>query len=119
MNFDGSLIWMASVCGYVHLMQSPMYFSSKAALISMAKSLSPLRKMFGIRNAAVCPGPVKASSSHSQSFLNFSAKKKHANILLLHRPPSSTPTIARAKCYPPSRSSPFFSHFDPFYPEFH
>ncbi|KAF1357103.1 hypothetical protein BDV97DRAFT_24813 [Delphinella strobiligena] len=59
MNFDGNLVWMASVCGYVHLMQSPLYFSSKAAIISMAKCLSPLRRMFGIRNAAVCPGPVK------------------------------------------------------------
>jgi NAD(P)-dependent dehydrogenase (short-subunit alcohol dehydrogenase family) len=61
MNFDGNLVWLSSVCGYVHLMQSPLYFSSKAAINSMVKCLSPLRTMFGIRNAAVCPGPVKAS----------------------------------------------------------
>ncbi|PLN84684.1 NAD(P)-binding protein [Aspergillus taichungensis] len=59
MNFDGNLVWLSSVCGYVHLMQSPLYFSSKAAMNSMVKCLAPLRKMFGIRNAAVCPGPVK------------------------------------------------------------
>ncbi|OOF97568.1 hypothetical protein ASPCADRAFT_144204 [Aspergillus carbonarius ITEM 5010] len=59
MNFDGNLVWLSSVCGYVHMMQLPLYFSSKAAINSMVKCLSPLRKMFGIRNAAVCPGPVK------------------------------------------------------------
>ncbi|KAJ5318339.1 NAD(P)-binding protein [Penicillium atrosanguineum] len=59
MNFDGNLVWLSSVCGYVHLMQSPLYFSSKAAMNSMVKCLSPLRRMFGIRNAAICPGPVK------------------------------------------------------------
>ncbi|GLA14265.1 hypothetical protein AnigIFM62618_000640 [Aspergillus niger] len=58
MNFDGNLVWLSSVCGYVHLMQSPLYFSSKAALNSMVKCLSPLRRMFGIRNAAICPGPT-------------------------------------------------------------
>ncbi|KAJ9348321.1 hypothetical protein C8Q69DRAFT_138538 [Paecilomyces variotii] len=59
MNFDGNLVWLSSVCGYVHLMQSPLYFSSKAAVNSMVKCLGPLRRMFGIRNAAVCLGPVK------------------------------------------------------------
>lgn len=70
MNFDGNLVWLSSVCGYVHLMQSPLYFSSKAAMNSMVKCLSPLRRMFGIRNAAVCPGPVKASF-HQLLFLSW------------------------------------------------
>ncbi|KAF2761842.1 NAD(P)-binding protein [Pseudovirgaria hyperparasitica] len=58
-DIQGNLMWVASVTGYVHMMQTPLYCSSKAAIISIAKSFGPLRQMFGIRNAAACPGPTK------------------------------------------------------------
>ncbi|KAI9150465.1 NAD(P)-binding protein [Paramyrothecium foliicola] len=58
-DVEGNLLWMASVTGYVHMMQAPLYCSSKAAVISIAKSFGPLRQVFGIRNAAACPGPTK------------------------------------------------------------
>ncbi|KAL4811320.1 NAD(P)-binding protein [Aspergillus unguis] len=59
MNFDGNLVFISSVCGYFHLFQAPMYCSSKAAINSFVKCVAPLRKMFGIRTAAVCPGPSR------------------------------------------------------------
>lgn len=55
-NIQGNLLWVASLGGYVHSMHTPMYFASKAAIVSMVKSLGGLRKEVGIRNAAVCPG---------------------------------------------------------------
>lgn len=54
----GNLLWIASLGGYVHSLQTPMYFASKAAIVSMVRSFANLRKEFGIRNAAVCPGAV-------------------------------------------------------------
>ncbi|KAI8668171.1 hypothetical protein NCS55_00841600 [Fusarium keratoplasticum] len=54
---EGNLLWVASMGGYMHSMQAPLYFASKAALVSMVKSLSGLRRALNIRNSAVCPGP--------------------------------------------------------------
>ena len=62
-NVEGNLLWIASLGGYVHSLQTPLYFASKAAIISFVKSLSSLRKRFNIRNAAVCPGAVYVSDS--------------------------------------------------------
>ncbi|EXK80806.1 hypothetical protein FOQG_14749 [Fusarium oxysporum f. sp. raphani 54005] len=42
--------------GYMHSMQMPLYFASKAALLSMVKSLSGLKRALGVRNATICPG---------------------------------------------------------------
>lgn len=64
---EGNLLWIASLAGYVHSMHTPLYFSSKAAIISMARSLGPLRRLFGIRNAAICPGLAHVSLDVSHS----------------------------------------------------
>lgn len=55
-HIQGNLLWFASVGAYVHSMQTPLYFASKSAIISVVKSLAPLRRELGIRNAAICPG---------------------------------------------------------------
>lgn len=60
-NIQGNLLWVASLGAYVHNIQSPMYFASKAAIVSFVRSLSVLKKQLGIRNAAVCPGTVHVS----------------------------------------------------------
>ena len=60
---QGNLLWIASLGGYVHSLQSPLYFASKAAIVSMVKSLANLRSRFNIRNAAICPGAVYVSTS--------------------------------------------------------
>lgn len=57
----GNLLWVTSLGGYVHSLQTPLYFASKAATVSMVKSLGGLRKIAGIRNAGVCPGAVGVS----------------------------------------------------------
>ena len=58
---------MGSIGAYVHMMQTPFYFASKAGLVSTVKSLPGLlRKVFGVRNAAICQGPVKVSVSLCQ-----------------------------------------------------
>ncbi|KAF5664986.1 nad-dependent 15-hydroxyprostaglandin dehydrogenase [Fusarium heterosporum] len=57
-EIEGNLLFVASMGGYVHSMQTPLYFASKAALVSMVKSLSGLKMALGIRNAAICPGAV-------------------------------------------------------------
>ncbi|KAF4126165.1 Short-chain dehydrogenase [Geosmithia morbida] len=54
----GNLVWIASLGAYVHSFQTPMYFASKAAIVSFVRSLGCLRKRFGIRNSALCPGLV-------------------------------------------------------------
>jgi NAD(P)-dependent dehydrogenase (short-subunit alcohol dehydrogenase family) len=61
-NVQGNLLWVASCGGYLHSLQTPLYFASKAAIVSFVKSLSTVRKRFGIRNAAVCPGAVHVSA---------------------------------------------------------
>ncbi|KAG7047254.1 hypothetical protein JMJ77_0010608 [Colletotrichum scovillei] len=65
-NIEGNLLWIASLGGYVHSMHTPMYFASKAAIVSMVKSLGGLRKELGIRNAAVCPGAVYTPIFHPE-----------------------------------------------------
>ena len=67
-EIQGNLLWVASLGGYVHSMQTPMYFASKAAVVSMVKSFAGLRKEFGIRNSAVCPGLVKVRLHSSSSY---------------------------------------------------
>ncbi|KAJ4123078.1 hypothetical protein NW768_010071 [Fusarium equiseti] len=57
-DVQGNLLFVASMGGYMHSMQTPLYFASKAALVSMVKSLGGLKVALGIRNAAVCPGAV-------------------------------------------------------------
>ncbi|KAM5511905.1 hypothetical protein FOXYSP1_06705 [Fusarium oxysporum f. sp. phaseoli] len=47
---------LGSMGGYMHSMQMPLYFASKAALLSMVKSLSGLKRALGVRNATICPG---------------------------------------------------------------
>lgn len=55
-KIEGNLLWLASTGGYVHLMQVPFYFASKAAIVSFVKSTNRLRSTLGIRNSAVTPG---------------------------------------------------------------
>lgn len=63
----GNLLWVASLGGYVHNIQSPIYFASKAAIVSFVRSLAVLKRQLGIRNAAVCPGTVHVSSLYTHS----------------------------------------------------
>lgn len=58
---QGNLLWVASLGAVVHSMQTPMYFASKAAIVSVVKSFAGLRKSFGIRNSAICPGACYVS----------------------------------------------------------
>ncbi|KAI3585438.1 hypothetical protein IWW34DRAFT_897407 [Fusarium oxysporum f. sp. albedinis] len=55
---QGNLLFVASMGGYMHSTQTPLYFASKASLVSMVKSLSGLKRAVGVRNAAICPGPA-------------------------------------------------------------
>ncbi|KAH8589242.1 hypothetical protein B0O99DRAFT_637179 [Bisporella sp. PMI_857] len=63
-DVEGNLLWIASLGGYIHSVQTPLYFASKAAIISVVKSFACLRKDFGIRNSAVCPGAVNTPIFH-------------------------------------------------------
>ncbi|KAM0208283.1 hypothetical protein ACHAQD_011706 [Fusarium lateritium] len=65
-SIEGNLLWVASVGGYAHSLQTPLYFASKAAIVSFVKSLGSMRKRFGIRNAAVCPGAVYTPIFHPE-----------------------------------------------------
>ncbi|KPM38748.1 hypothetical protein AK830_g7799, partial [Neonectria ditissima] len=65
-NVEGNLLWIASLGGYVHSLQTPLYFASKAAIVSFVRSLGQLRKRLGIRNAAVCPGAVYTPIFHPE-----------------------------------------------------
>lgn len=55
-NIKGNLLWIASLGGYIHSLQTPLYYASKSAIISVVKSLNRLQELFGIRNSAICPG---------------------------------------------------------------
>lgn len=65
-DVQGNILFLASIGGYMHSIQTLLYFSiqtllyfsSKAAIVSFFKCLGPLRAAIGVRNAAVCPGPV-------------------------------------------------------------
>lgn len=78
--------------GYVHSMQTPLYFASKAAIVSMVKSLGGLKNLFGIRNAAVCPGAVGVSCFHTSSIPPLLPQK--LSLTNPSRRPSSTPNTA-------------------------
>lgn len=58
-HIKGNLLWVSSMGAYVHSIQTPLYFASKAAIVSVVKSLQGLRGLVGIRNSAVCPGPTR------------------------------------------------------------
>lgn len=60
-HIEGNLLSVASMAGYVHSAHTPLYFASKAALVSFVRTLAVLKKLVGIRNAAVCPGLVHVS----------------------------------------------------------
>ena len=68
-HVEGNLLWVASLGGIVHSLQTPLYFASKAAIISVVKSFANFRKEFGIRNSAVCPGAVNVSGPIQQPVL--------------------------------------------------
>ncbi|KAK6858107.1 short chain dehydrogenase reductase [Apiospora arundinis] len=57
-ELQGNMLFFASVAGYVHGLLTPLYFASKAAIISFAKSLGGLREHCGIRSACICPSTV-------------------------------------------------------------
>lgn len=102
-NIEGNLLWIASLGGYVHSMHTPMYFASKAAIVSMVKSLGGLRKELGIRNAAVCPGAVYVSEPepalHRAIFFSYSLSPTDS-ILNVRRLPSFIPNIVVIECVP-------------------
>ncbi|KAI0134278.1 hypothetical protein BJ170DRAFT_716721 [Xylariales sp. AK1849] len=54
----GNVLWVANMGSYLHSIQAPLYFASKAAVVSLVKSLQSLKQLVGIRNSAVCPGAV-------------------------------------------------------------
>ncbi|KAH7020413.1 hypothetical protein EDB80DRAFT_563544 [Ilyonectria destructans] len=57
-DIQGNILFIASMGGYLHSIHTPLYFASKAAIVSLVKSLGGLKEVLGIRMAAVCPGPV-------------------------------------------------------------
>lgn len=61
-HLEGNILWIASMAGYIHGLLTPFYYSSKAAVVSMCKSLGSLKSIAGIRNAAICPGVVDVCS---------------------------------------------------------
>ncbi|KAF4452081.1 hypothetical protein F53441_5013 [Fusarium austroafricanum] len=65
-DVQGNLLWVASCGAYLHASITPMYFASKAAIVSFVKSMGSTRKRFGIRNAAVCPGGVDTPIFHPE-----------------------------------------------------
>jgi NAD(P)-dependent dehydrogenase (short-subunit alcohol dehydrogenase family) len=54
----GNILFVSSMGGYMNSMQTPLYFASRAALVSTVKSLIGLTRALGIRIATLCPGPV-------------------------------------------------------------
>lgn len=62
-HMKGNFLAVSSVAAYLHMLSTPLYMSSKAALVSFVKSLGALNDHFGIRVAAVCPGSVCVSTN--------------------------------------------------------
>ncbi|CAG8231532.1 unnamed protein product [Penicillium salamii] len=54
----GNFLAVSSIAAFLHSLDTPLYMSSKAALVSFVKSLGELNDIFGIRVSAVCPGGV-------------------------------------------------------------
>ncbi|KAH7128011.1 short chain dehydrogenase reductase [Dactylonectria estremocensis] len=78
-GLEGNILWMASMAGYIHGLLTPFYYSSKAAVVSMCKSLGSLNKIAGIRNAAICPGVVDTPIFHPP----YSRERVQADDLML------------------------------------
>lgn len=57
-DIQGNYLAVGSMASYLHSIETPLYMASKAALVSFVKSLGAVRDLFGIRMAALCPGPV-------------------------------------------------------------
>lgn len=57
-DVKGNLLCVASMAGYLHAVDTPLYMASKAAIVSFVRCLGELRDLFGIRISAVCPGAV-------------------------------------------------------------
>lgn len=72
-HIEGNLLWVASLGGYCHSMHTPLYFASKAAVVSVVKSLGGMKKNFGIRNAAICPGACYVSPSSRSTVVAVSS----------------------------------------------
>jgi NAD(P)-dependent dehydrogenase (short-subunit alcohol dehydrogenase family) len=74
-HIKGNILWIASMAGYIHGMLTPLYFSSKAATVSICKSLGGLNELVGIRSAAICPVVVdisaQVSALHGFSYLRL------------------------------------------------
>lgn len=47
----------------MHMFTEPFYSASKAAVVSTVRCLGPLRRIAGIRNAALCPGAVRVGAA--------------------------------------------------------
>ena len=58
-DIKGNLLWVSSIGGYIHSIQTPFYFASKSAVLSVVKSLQGLKQLVGIRNSVICPGPTR------------------------------------------------------------
>ncbi|KAK2023300.1 NAD(P)-binding protein [Colletotrichum zoysiae] len=58
-EIKGNLLWVSSMGAYIHSIQTPFYFASKAAILSVVKSLQGLKQLVGIRNSVICPGPTR------------------------------------------------------------
>ncbi|KAI1871530.1 uncharacterized protein JN550_004524 [Neoarthrinium moseri] len=56
-KIQGNLLLVASMGGYCETVGTPLYYASKAALLSATKSFAQMRQRLGIRVSAVCPGP--------------------------------------------------------------
>ncbi|KAI1335252.1 NAD(P)-binding protein [Xylariaceae sp. FL0016] len=56
---QGSLFFIASAAAYHHSIHVPLYYASKAAILSFSTSLKHLRLATGIRVATLCPGIVR------------------------------------------------------------
>ncbi|KAK1963472.1 hypothetical protein LY78DRAFT_716757 [Colletotrichum sublineola] len=54
-----SMMTLTTDTAYIHSIQTPFYFASKAAILSVVKCLQGLKQLVGIRNSVICPGPVR------------------------------------------------------------
>lgn len=93
---EGNILWVASMAGYIHGLLTPFYYSSKAAVVSICKSLGSLNKIAGIRNAAICPGVVDVRLIKPRAWANLASTGWR--LTTPNRRPSSTPRIAASEC---------------------
>jgi NAD(P)-dependent dehydrogenase (short-subunit alcohol dehydrogenase family) len=78
-DVKGNLLCVASMAGYLHTIDTPLYMASKAAIISFVRCLGELRDIFGIRVSAVCPGAVFVCDPHIESACFGTAISNGAN----------------------------------------